>query len=86
MQTKTIRLLLSDGTTDGMIDMEDSEWPSGELYSIPRDKAEDIIKNKKIDNVYGIYLLLSKEKVYIGQASDLSRRITQHLIGIRINE
>ena len=30
---------------------------------------------------YGVYLLLSTNKVYIGQSSDLAKRITQHTIG-----
>ena len=30
---------------------------------------------------YGVYLLLSNNKVYIGQSSDLAKRITQHTIG-----
>ena len=29
---------------------------------------------------YGVYLLLSKSMVYVGQSSDLSKRITQHTV------
>ena len=30
---------------------------------------------------FGVYLLLSKDMVYIGQSSDLAKRITQHIVG-----
>lgn len=32
-------------------------------------------------NKYGVYLLLSNSMVYVGQSSDLAKRLTQHTIG-----
>lgn len=80
MQTKTIKLLLNDGSLKGLINIVDSVWFSGELYSAPRDQVDELVKSDACKR-YGVYLLLSNDKVYIGQASDLSKRIQQHIIG-----
>ena len=79
-KAKTISLLLESGNLDGIINIESSSWNSGELYSSPRESAEELLKTDACSK-YGVYLLLSKEKVYIGQSTDLSLRIKQHLIG-----
>ena len=79
-KAKTINLLLNDGTLKGVISIEDSSWNKGELYSAPRESAEDLI-SEGVCSRYGVYMLLSEDMVYIGQASDLSKRIKQHIIG-----
>ena len=79
-QAKTINLLLYDGELSGVISIEDSSWNSGELYSAPRDSVNDLLKTDAC-NKFGVYLLLSKDMVYVGQASDLAKRITQHVVG-----
>ena len=79
-KAKTISLLLNDGTLKGVISMEDSSWNKGELYSAPRESVDDLILSDACSR-YGVYLLLSEDMVYIGQASDLAKRIKQHLIG-----
>ena len=79
-KAKTINLLLNDGTLKGVISMEDSSWNKGELYSAPRESVEDLISTDACSR-YGVYLLLSEDMVYVGQASDLSKRIKQHIIG-----
>lgn len=79
-KAKTISLLLNDGTLKGVISMEDSSWNNGELYSAPRESVDDLILSDACSR-YGVYLLLSEDMVYIGQASDLAKRIKQHLIG-----
>lgn len=79
-KAKTINLLLYEGDLGGVISIEDSSWNSGELYSSPRDSVSDLLDTDAC-NKYGVYLLLSKDKVYVGQSSDLSKRITQHTIG-----
>ena len=79
-KAKTINMLLNDGTLNGVISMENSSWHKGELYSAPRDSVDDLISTEACSR-YGIYLLLSEDMVYVGQASDLSRRIRQHIIG-----
>lgn len=79
-RAKTINLLLHEGDLNGVITLEDSSWNSGELYSAPRSSVEDLIASEAC-NKYGVYLLLSPETVYIGQSSDLAKRITQHTVG-----
>lgn len=79
-KAKTINMLLNDGTLNGVISMENSSWHKGELYSAPRDSIDDLLSTDACSR-YGVYLLLSEDMVYIGQASDLSKRIKQHIIG-----
>lgn len=79
-KAKTINMLLNDGTLNGVISMENSSWHKGELYSAPRSSIDDLISTDACSR-YGVYLLLSEDMVYIGQASDLSKRIKQHIIG-----
>lgn len=79
-KAKTINMLLNDGTLNGVISMENSSWHKGELYSAPRDSVDDLISTDACTR-YGVYLLLSEDMVYIGQASDLSKRIKQHIVG-----
>lgn len=79
-QAKTINLLLYDGSLEGVVSIEDSGWNSGEMYLAPRDAVRELLATDACSK-YGVYLLLSDDQVYVGQASDLSRRITQHLSG-----
>jgi len=79
-QAKTINLLLYDGNLNGVISIEDSSWNSGELYSAPRESVSDLLKTDAC-NKFGVYLLLSKDMVYVGQSSDLAKRLSQHIIG-----
>lgn len=79
-KAKTIKLLLDDGTLKGVISIADSSWNSGELFSSPRDSVNELISTGVCDR-YGIYLLLSDDMVYVGQSSDLAKRIKQHIIG-----
>ena len=79
-KAKTINLLLYEGDLEGVISIEDSSWNSGELYSAPRDSVSELLETDACKK-YGVYLLLSKSMVYVGQSSDLSKRITQHTVG-----
>lgn len=79
-RAKTINLLLYDGTLQGVISIEDSSWNSGELYSAPRDSVQNLFATDACSK-YGVYLLLSNSKVYVGQSSDLAKRLSQHIIG-----
>ena len=76
-KAKTIQLLLNDGTLNGVINIADSAWNPGEMYASPRSAVSELVSLNK----YGVYLLLSDERVYVGQAQDLERRIKQHLTG-----
>jgi hypothetical protein len=77
---KHIQLLLNDGSLDGVISVTDSGWYNGELYSAPREKIDELLENDAC-NRYGVYLLLSKNKVYVGQSTNLRQRIEQHILG-----
>ena len=79
-QAKIINMLLYDGTLGGVIRIEDSNWNAGELFSAPRESVSDLLKTGAC-NKYGVYLLLSPEMVYVGQSSDLARRLSQHIAG-----
>ena len=79
-QAKIINMLLYDGSLGGVIRIEDSNWNAGELFSAPRDSVSDLIDTGAC-NRYGVYLLLSPDKVYVGQSSDLAKRISQHIAG-----
>lgn len=71
---------MSDGTLHGLIDVDDDRWQNGELFSCPRTSIQQLLEMPET-NRYGVYLLLSQSKVYVGQASNLKTRINQHIIG-----
>ena len=75
---KTIQMLLYDGTLNGVMNISDSAWDSGKMYSAPRESINKLISLADCKK-YGVYLLLSDQQVYVGQASDLERRTKQHL-------
>ena len=79
-KAKTINLLLYEGDLGGVISIEDSSWNSGELYSAPRESISELIDSEAC-NKYGVYLLLSQDMVYVGQSSDLAKRLNQHKLG-----
>lgn len=79
-QAKTINLLMNDGNLQGVVTIEDSAWNSGEMYSAPRESVRELLDTEAC-NKYGIYLLISHDRVYVGQSSDLAKRLTQHLSG-----
>ena len=78
VQAKIINMLLYDGELNGVIRIEDSNWNAGELFSALRDSVSDLLKTGAC-NKYGVYLLLSADMVYVGQSSDLAKRLTQHI-------
>lgn len=77
---KTIKLLLKDGTLNGQIYAENSSWKPGVLHVSPRSQVTELLESD-VCKYYGIYLLISNDMVYVGQSSDLSKRIKQHLDG-----
>lgn len=79
-RAKSINLLLYEGDLNGVISIEDTSWNSGELYSAPRDSISELLDTGACSK-YGVYLLLSRNMVYVGQSSDLAKRINQHVIG-----
>lgn len=81
----TINLVLEDGTLDGILYITKLRWAlSGIMLVSPRDKVEDLLNLEPYETLcsyWGIYLLVSENQVYIGQASELKARIKQHLYG-----
>lgn len=77
-KAKTIKMLLYDGTLNGVMNIENSAWESGKMFSAPREAINNLVSHTDCKR-YGVYLLLSDQKVYVGQASDLERRTKQHL-------
>ena len=66
-KAKTINLLLYDGDLDGVISIEDSSWNSGEMYASPRESVSELVDSDACKK-FGVYLLLSKNMVYVGQS------------------
>ena len=75
---KTIKMLLYDGTLNGVTNISNSAWGNGKMYSAPRESINKLL-NYADCKKYGVYLLLSDQQVYVGQAIDLERRTKQHL-------
>ena len=71
-------MLLYDGTLNGVTNVSDSAWELGKMYSAPRESIKDLVSREDCKK-YGVYLLLSEQQVYVGQAIDLERRTKQHL-------
>jgi len=79
---KTIKIFLIDGDPNGRMTCELSNW-TGKAYKIPRIKVRDCTDRPDLTNT-GIYLLLGRdnegyEKVYIGEAESILKRLNQHL-------
>ncbi|MBO5632613.1 MAG: GIY-YIG nuclease family protein, partial [Aeriscardovia sp.] len=79
-KAKTVKLLLEDGTLRGVMSIVDSNWNPGEMYAAPRESIDSLISSDAC-NKFGVYLLLSVNRVYVGQSSDLAKRVKQHLAG-----
>ena len=77
-KSKTVKLLLEDGTLKGVMNIMDSSWNPGEMYSAPRESVDDLLSTDACKK-FGVYMLLSDEKVYVGQSMDLAKRVSQHV-------
>lgn len=77
---KVMKLLLQDGTLEGLLTVDDSSWNNGTFLSCPRENIESLLSQDEV-NRYGVYLLLSESKVYVGQSTQLKQRIEQHILG-----
>ena len=42
-KTKTVKMLLYDGALNGVMNISDSAWESGKMYSAPRESINDLI-------------------------------------------
>ena len=79
-QAKTYTLVLYNGQLNGMIRIENANGIGCVLYYSPREAVSDLFTTEAF-NKFGVYILLSSEKVYVGQSSDLEKRISQHKAG-----
>lgn len=77
-QQKTIKMLLYDGTLNGVTNISDSAWQLGKMYSAPKESIANLLTSADCKK-YGVYLLLSDQMVYVGQSIDLARRTKEHL-------
>lgn len=79
---KTIRLFLVEGSTNGLISAELSNW-TGKAFKIPRIKVKEYLAREEFKSP-GIYILLGKnekneEAAYIGEGEPVIDRIKDHL-------
>ena len=75
----SVNQLLFEGTYDGLRCYVYNNWNSGELYISPRESIDKLL-SRDASKRYGVYLLLSEDKVYVGQAMDLANRVKNHVI------
>ena len=77
---KTIELFLVDGSADGIVTAELSNW-NGKAVRIPRTEVTSC-KREDVKSA-GVYFLFCKEDekdaVYIGEAENVLERLNQHL-------
>ncbi|MFN3590398.1 MAG: GIY-YIG nuclease family protein [Spirosomataceae bacterium] len=81
---KTIKLFLIDGDTNGRLTCELSNW-TGKAYKVPRNLVKICTDRPEIQTT-GVYMLLNKStdlveagQLYIGEAEDTFKRLTQHV-------
>lgn len=78
---KTIEMFLVDGTAEGIVTAELSNW-NGKAIRLPRTEVQQC-QRSDVEGV-GIYFLFSKaddggDAVYIGEAENILKRLKQHL-------
>ncbi len=78
---KTIEMFLVDGTAEGIVTAELSNW-NGKAIKLPRTAVAGC-KREDVKNV-GVYFLFCEEadgaeSVYVGEAEDVLKRLGQHL-------
>ena len=79
---KSISLFLIDGTVDGVIACELFNW-TGKGYKVPRNLLKSVAGREDLRKA-GVYFLLGhnpesdEPTVYIGEAEEVYKRITQH--------
>ena len=73
---KGISLFFKDGRYDSLMKITSTQW-KGLMYVVPRSEINKMIELKEVDR-FGVYLLLSDNRIYVGEASDLKNRIKQH--------
>ncbi len=84
MHGKTMEVFWFDGTGDGIVTAELSNW-NGEAIKIPRKDMDTCTKEFKEITGAGVYFLLCEKEnsngdsVYIGETENILNRLTQHI-------
>ncbi len=85
MHGKTIEIFLSNGTADGIVTAEISNW-NGKVIKIPRNGMEECGKAFEETKNVGVYLLLVNDDVsnelvdiYVGESENVFERLKQHI-------
>ena len=73
---KGISLFFKDGDYDGLMKVSGTNW-RGLVFVVPRTNIGKMLNLDELKR-FGVYLLLSDTQVYVGEASDLHKRIKQH--------
>jgi hypothetical protein len=81
---KTIKLFLLDGMPNGRMTCELSNW-TGKAYKLPRNMIKDSSSRDELSST-GVYFLFGKpdltsekDVIYIGEAENIIKRLSQHL-------
>ena len=74
---KGISLFFKDGDYDGLMKVSGTNW-RGLVFVVPRTNIGKMLNLDELKR-FGVYLLLSDTQVYVGEASDLHKRIKQQI-------
>lgn len=74
---KGISLFFRDGRYDSLMRVTGTNWRGGLIYVVPRTEINKLLEVEEAKR-FGVYILLSDNQIYAGEASDLKTRIKQH--------
>lgn len=77
-RAKVINVVLENGTLDGVVQISNKTGDDVIILSAPRKSVDYLFEVSESEN-FGVYLLLSEKKVYVGQSTDLKARIKNHI-------
>lgn len=78
-RAKVINVVLENGTLDGVVQISNKTGDDVIILSAPRKSVDYLFEVSESEN-FGVYLLLSEKKVYVGQSTDLKARIKSHIV------
>ena len=78
-RAKVINVVLENGTLDGVVQISNKSGDDVVIFSAPRKSVDNLLEIDESNN-FGVYLLLSDSKVYVGQSTDLKSRIKNHIV------
>lgn len=77
-RARVINVVLENGTLDGVVQISNKSGDDVVIFSVPRKSVDSLLGIDESNN-FGVYLLLSDNKVYVGQSTDLKTRIKNHI-------